>query len=141
MPHLKITEVLLVHCNIVNNNYQQYPRVSYPFVPNKSFAQLLDISPENFIFLKTFKSEFSYIEVWFTDQRYSVQPRDLIIVKGYGFLSFAKNIGRNIGKSKSKNLSGKYSQKTLNHAKKFARDELKTSSKKYFKKRQKQLVI
>ena len=40
----------------------------YKFVPNKSFGQLLDISPKNFIFLKTFDSEFSYIEVWFTDQ-------------------------------------------------------------------------
>ena len=40
----------------------------YTFVPNKSFGKLLDISLENFIFLKTFDSEFSYIEVWFTDQ-------------------------------------------------------------------------
>ena len=40
----------------------------YIFVPNKSFGQLLDISPKNFIFLKIFYSEFSYIEVWFTDQ-------------------------------------------------------------------------
>ena len=40
----------------------------YTFVPNKSFGQMLDISPENFIFLKTFDSEFSYVEVWFTDQ-------------------------------------------------------------------------
>ena len=40
----------------------------YTYVPNKSFSQLLDISPENFIFLKTFDSEFLYIEVWFTDQ-------------------------------------------------------------------------
>ena len=68
MPHLEIIEVILVHCNIVNNNYQQDSRVLYTFVPNKSFGQLLDISPKNFIFLKTFDSEFSYIEVWFTDQ-------------------------------------------------------------------------
>ena len=66
--HLEITEVLLVHCNIVNNDYQQDSRVLYTFVPNKSFGQLLDISPKNFIFLKAFDSEFSYIEVWFTDQ-------------------------------------------------------------------------
>ena len=38
------------------------------FVPNKLLGQLLVISPKNFIFLKTFNSEFSYIEVWFTDQ-------------------------------------------------------------------------
>ena len=63
MPHLEITEVVLIHCN-----YKQNPLVLYTFVPNKSFGQLLDISPENFIFLKTFDSEFSYAEVWFTDQ-------------------------------------------------------------------------
>ena len=68
MPHLEITEVVIVHCNIVNNDCQQDSRVLYTFVPNKSFGQLLDISPKNFIFLKTFDSEFSYIEVWFTDQ-------------------------------------------------------------------------
>ena len=68
MSHLEITEVVLVHCNIVNNNYQQDSRVLYTFVPNKSLGQLLDISPKKFIFLKTFDSEFSYIEVWFTDQ-------------------------------------------------------------------------
>ena len=59
---------MLVHYNIINNNYQQISRVLYTFVPNKSFRQLLDISPKNFIFLKNFNSEFSYIEVWFTDQ-------------------------------------------------------------------------
>ena len=44
-------------------------RVLYRFVPNKSFGQLLDISPKTFIFLKTFNSEFPYIKVWFTDQQ------------------------------------------------------------------------
>ena len=68
MPHLEINELVLVHCNILNNDYELDSRVLYTFVPNKSFSQLLDISPKNFIFLKTFKSEFSYIEVWFTDQ-------------------------------------------------------------------------
>ena len=58
MPRLDITEVVLIHCNIVNNDYQQYSRVLYKFVPNILFGQLLDISPENFIFLKTFDSEF-----------------------------------------------------------------------------------
>ena len=68
VPNLEITEIVLVHCNIINNNYQQDSRVLYTFVPNKSFGQLLDIYPKNFIFLKTFNSEFSYIDVWFTDQ-------------------------------------------------------------------------
>ena len=63
--HLEITEVVLVHCNIVNKDYQHDSRVLYTFVPNKSFGQLLDISPKKFIFLKTFSSEFLYIEVWF----------------------------------------------------------------------------
>ena len=70
MPYLEVTEVVLIHCNVVNNNYQQKSRVLYIFVPNK-FGQLLDISPKNFIFLKTFDSELSYIEVWFTDQNFN----------------------------------------------------------------------
>ena len=68
VPHLEITEKVLIHCNIANNDYQQDSRVLYIFVPNKSFGQLLDISREKFIFLKTFNLEFSYIEVRFTDQ-------------------------------------------------------------------------
>ena len=68
MPYLKITEVILIYCNVVNNSYQQNSRVLYTFVPNKSFGQLLDISPENVIFLKPFDSEFSYIEAWFTNR-------------------------------------------------------------------------
>ena len=50
MPHLELTEVILVHCNIVNNNYQQNSKVLYTFVSNKSFGQLLDISSTNFLF-------------------------------------------------------------------------------------------
>ena len=68
IPHLEITEVILVHCNIVNNDCQQDSRVLHTFVPNKSFGQLLDISSKNFMFLKSFNLEFSYIKVWFTDQ-------------------------------------------------------------------------
>ena len=68
LPHLEITEILLVHCDIVNNDYQQESRVLYTFVPNKSFGSLLEISPTNHIFLKTFGSEFNEIAVWFTDQ-------------------------------------------------------------------------
>ena len=58
VPRLEITEVVLIHCNIVNNDYQQDSRVLYTFVPNRSFDDLLDISPKNIIFLKTFHSEF-----------------------------------------------------------------------------------
>ena len=75
LPHSEIIKAVLVHCNIVNNDYQQDSRVLYPFVPNKSVGQLLDISPKDFIFLKTFDSEFSHIEVWLTDQNY--KPLDI----------------------------------------------------------------
>ena len=68
VPHLEITEVALVHCNMVNNDYQQDSTVFYIFVPNKPFGSLLEISPTNHIFLKTFNSEYNGIEVWFTDQ-------------------------------------------------------------------------
>ena len=54
VPHLEITEVVLVHCSIVNNDYQQDSIVLYTFVLNKPFYQLLENSPANFIFLKTF---------------------------------------------------------------------------------------
>ena len=56
VPHLKITKVVLFHCYIVKSDYQQDSKVLYTFVPNKAFGQLLDISPKNFIFLKTFDS-------------------------------------------------------------------------------------
>ena len=68
VPHLEITEVVLVHCNIVNNDNQQDSRVLYTFVPNKPFGSLLEISSTNNIFLKTFNSEYNEVEVWFTDQ-------------------------------------------------------------------------
>ena len=72
VPHLEITEAVLLHCNFVNNVYQQDSRALYTFVPSKSFGQLLDISPKNFVFLKTFDSKFSYSEVWFTDPNYKL---------------------------------------------------------------------
>ena len=50
VPHLEITEVVLVNCNTVNSDYQQHSRVVYTFVPNKSFGTLLNISPSNHIF-------------------------------------------------------------------------------------------
>ena len=68
VPHLEITEVVLVHCNILNNDYQQDSRVLYTFVSNKPFGSLLEISPINHIFLKIFNSEYEEIIVWFTDQ-------------------------------------------------------------------------
>ena len=68
VPHLEITKVVLVHCNVISNDYRQDSRVLYTFVPNKPFGTLLEISSTNFFPLKTFNSEFQTIEVWFTDQ-------------------------------------------------------------------------
>ena len=76
ITHLEITEVISVHCNIVNTDYQQISKVLYTFVLNKSFGQLLDISPKSFIFLETFNSEFSYTDVSFTDQ--NSEPLEII---------------------------------------------------------------
>ena len=75
VPHLEIREVVLVHCNIVNNDDQQDSRVLHTFVPNKPFGSLLEISPTNHIFLKTFNSEYDEIIVWFTDQ--NSQPLEI----------------------------------------------------------------
>ena len=66
--HLEIVELALVHCNLVNNDYQQDSRILFTFVPNKTFGSLLEISPTNQVFLKTFNSEFHEVEMWFTDQ-------------------------------------------------------------------------
>ena len=67
-PRLENVEVVLVHCNLVNNSYQQASRVLFTFVPNKQYGQLIPISPNSLIFLKTMNIEFSEIEIWFTDQ-------------------------------------------------------------------------
>ena len=75
VPHLEITEVVLIHCNTVKNDYQQDSKVLYTFVPNKLFGSLLEISPTNHIFLKIFNSEYDEIKVWFTDQ--NSQPLEI----------------------------------------------------------------
>ena len=68
VPRLENIEVVLVHCNLVNNSYQQASRVLFTFVPTKQYGQLISISPKSLIFLKTMNTEFSEIEVCFTDQ-------------------------------------------------------------------------
>ena len=114
----------------------------YTFVPNKTFGRLLEISPTNHVFLKTFNSEFQEIKIWFTDQtsiplevedrinvtliiklcglsikmRYSIEPKERRYVKGYGFLSFAINIGTHATKV-AKNMSNKYNQNLLTQLK------------------------
>ena len=68
MPKLESFEVILVHCNLVNNNYQQASKVLFTFVRNKQFGQLINISTHSLTMLNTTNAEFSSIEVWFTDQ-------------------------------------------------------------------------
>ena len=68
VPRLENVEVVLVHCNLVNNSYQQASRVLFTFVPNKQYDQLNSISPNSLIFLNAINTEFSEIEIWFTDQ-------------------------------------------------------------------------
>ena len=68
VPHLEVIELVLVHCNLFNNDYQQDSRILYTVVPNKPFGSLLQISSTNHIFLKTFNSEFQETKVWFTDE-------------------------------------------------------------------------
>ena len=75
VPHLEITVVVLVQCNITNNDYQQDSRVLYTFFPKEWFGSLLEISPTNHIFLKTFNLEYDEIIVWFTDQ--NSQPLEI----------------------------------------------------------------
>ena len=75
MPHFEITEIVLVHFDIVSNDYQQNSRVLCTFLPNKLYGSLLEISPTNHIFLKTFNSEYNEINVWFTDQ--NSQPLEI----------------------------------------------------------------
>ena len=63
VPRLENVEVVLVHCNLVNNSYQQASRVLFTFVPNKQYGQLISISPYTLFFLKTMNTEFSEIEI------------------------------------------------------------------------------
>ena len=68
LPKLESAEVVLVHCSLVNNMYQQTSKVLFTFVPNKQFGQLINIAPHSLTMLSTTNTEFSFTEVWFTDQ-------------------------------------------------------------------------
>ena len=68
MSRLETIEVASVHCNLVNNNYQQASKVLFTFVPNKQFGQLIAITLHSLTMLKTTNTEFSFIEICFTDQ-------------------------------------------------------------------------
>ena len=62
MPHLEITEVVLVHSNIASNDYQHDSRILYTFAPNKSFGLLLDNSPKRFMFVKGLTQSFHVLK-------------------------------------------------------------------------------
>ena len=68
VPKLVSVEVVLVHCNLVKNDYQHSSKVLFSFVPNKQFGQLISISPNTLTMKNTVNAEFSFVEVWFTDQ-------------------------------------------------------------------------
>ena len=68
VPRLETVEVVLVHCNLVNNNYQQASKVLFTFVQNKQLGQSITITPHSPTMVKTTNAEFSFIEICFTDQ-------------------------------------------------------------------------
>ena len=68
VPKLESVEDVLLHCNLVKNDYQHSSKILFSFVPNKRFGQLINISPNTLMMMNTVNTEFSQIEVWFTDQ-------------------------------------------------------------------------
>ena len=68
VPKLESAEVVLVHCNLVKNDYQHISKDVFSFFPNKQFRQLINISPHSLTMMNTVNTEFSFVEVWFTDQ-------------------------------------------------------------------------
>ena len=75
IPKLESAEVVLVHCNLVNNNYQQASKVLFTFLPDKQIGQLITISPHSLAMLKTTNAEYQSNEVSFTDQ--SIRPLEI----------------------------------------------------------------
>ena len=68
VPRLENVEVVLLHCNLRNNAYQQASKILFTFAPKKQYGQLINISPHSLVFIKTMNTDFSKVEVWFTDQ-------------------------------------------------------------------------
>ena len=75
VPKLESVEVVLVHCNLVKNDYRHASKILFSFVPNKQFGQFLNISPHVFTMMNTINTEFSSAEIWFTDQ--SIKPLEI----------------------------------------------------------------
>ena len=68
VPKLESVEVVLVHCNLVKNDYQHSSKVLLSIVPNNHFGQLINISPNSLTMMNTINTEFSHVEIWFTNQ-------------------------------------------------------------------------
>ena len=68
VPKLESVEVVLVHCNLVKNDYQHASKVLFSFVPNKELGLLINISPHSLTMMNTVNTKFSFVEVWSTDQ-------------------------------------------------------------------------
>ena len=68
VPKLQSAQVVLVHCNLVKNDYQHTSKALFTFIPNKQFEQLINISSHSLTMMNTINTEFSFVEVWFTDQ-------------------------------------------------------------------------
>ena len=121
VPKLESVEVVLEHYNVVNNNYQQASKVLFTFVSNKQFGQIINISPHSLKILNTKNTEFSSIEVWFTDQnrkqlklktlfiwfnnrvgfikmRYSIELKYRKYVEGMAFSQLLQNLEINMVK-------------------------------------------
>ena len=73
VPKLEFVEVVLVHCNLVNNSSYQASKALFTFVPNKQFGQLITISPHLVTMLKTTNSEFPFIQEWFSDRLLEIE--------------------------------------------------------------------
>ena len=65
---LESVEVVLVHCNLVKNDYQHTSKVLFTFVPNKQFGQLINILPNTLTMMNTVNTEFAFVENWLTEQ-------------------------------------------------------------------------
>ena len=68
MPRLETVKVVLVHCNLINNSYQQARKVLFTFVPNKQFGQLITSTPHSPAMLKVTNAELLFVEIWFQNQ-------------------------------------------------------------------------
>ena len=114
VPKFESVELLLVHCDLFSNNYQQASQALFTFEPNKHFGQINTTAPHSLKMSNTTNTEFSLIEVWFANQnrkqletkendannwvgilemRYTLDPEYRKYVKGYEFLLFARKCG------------------------------------------------